>query len=432
MACKDGGGEKEQANITKPTKIIAANGNKRSNSKGWSSYKDKIKSNIEESWSLLTNPARCSWWPFPVFLIIAEVIINIMIIQKVNYTEIDWKAYMQEVSSTTILDPENGTTDYSTIKGDTGPLVYPAGFVWIYSILYKLTNNGEDIRMAQYAFAIFYIATITLVFRLLIRTKKIPAYVLAIISLTSRRIHSIYVLRLFNDPIAMLLLYGGLNMYCDGWWTIGSLLYSLAVGVKMNILLFAPAIFLAYIATGGLRRAVKQVFVCGLVQLAIGFPFLATYPLEYLKGSFDIGRVFLFEWTVNWRFVPEEIFVHKGFHIMLLLAHVLALTLFARKWWAMLQNYNRYGATDNLLVPLYTSNFVGMIFARSLHYQFYIWYYHQLPLLLFVTNTKDIVKLTVLGLIELCWNIFPSTNESSALLNICHLFILYKLFRCSN
>ena len=103
MACKDGGGEKEQANITKPTKIIAANGNKRSNSKGWSSYKDKIKSNIEESWSLLTNPTRCSWWPFPVFLIIAEVIINIMIIQKVNYTEIDWKAYMQ-VNFGSVLD----------------------------------------------------------------------------------------------------------------------------------------------------------------------------------------------------------------------------------------------------------------------------------------------------------------------------------------
>ena len=125
-------------------------------------------------------------------------------------------------------------------------------------------------------------------------------------------------------------------------------LYSLAVGVKMNILLFAPAIFLAYISTGGLIKAVKQVLVCGLVQLAIGFPFLTTYPLEYLKGSFDIGRVFLFEWTVNWRFVPEEIFVHKGFHITLLLAHALALTLFARKWWAMLQNYNRYGAAGEL------------------------------------------------------------------------------------
>ena len=111
----------------------------------------------------------------------------------------------------------------------------------------------------------------------------------------------------------------------------------------MNVLLFAPAIFLAYIATGGITRAIKQISICALVQLAIGFPFLTTYPLEYLKGSFDIGRVFLFEWTVNWRFVPEEIFVHKGFHITLLLLHILMLAVFARKWWTMLQNYNRSG-----------------------------------------------------------------------------------------
>ena len=131
----------------------------------------------------------------------------------------------QEVSSTTILNASNGTTDYSTIKGDTGPLVYPAGFVWIYSILYKLTDNGQDIRVAQYIFAVFYLTTIMLVFRLTIRTKRVPAYMIAVMCLTSRRIHSIYILRLFNDPVAMLLLYAALNMYCDGWWTFGSLLY---------------------------------------------------------------------------------------------------------------------------------------------------------------------------------------------------------------
>ena len=99
--------------------------------------------------------------------------------------------------------------------------------------------------MAQYLFAIFYMATITLVFRLLIRTKKVPAYVLAIISLTSRRIHSIYVLRLFNDPIAMLLLYGALNMFCDGWWTIGSILYRYVIGsvydARLCFYLFSPS-----------------------------------------------------------------------------------------------------------------------------------------------------------------------------------------------
>ena len=33
-------------------------------------------------------------------------------------TEIDWKAYMQEVEGV-----KNGTYDYTQLKGDTGPLV---------------------------------------------------------------------------------------------------------------------------------------------------------------------------------------------------------------------------------------------------------------------------------------------------------------------
>jgi alpha-1,3-mannosyltransferase len=111
----------------------------------------------------------------------------------------------------------------------------------------------------------------------------------------------------------------------------------------MNILLFAPALFLAYMATGGIIRAMKQVSVCALMQVIIGFPFLKTYPIEYLKGSFDIGRVFLFKWTVNWSFVPEEIFVHRGFHAVLLVMHVLVLLYLAPKWWKMLKAYSKDG-----------------------------------------------------------------------------------------
>ena len=36
-------------------------------------------------------------------------------------TEIDWKAYMQEVEGFL-----NGTRDYDRLEGDTGPLVYVA------------------------------------------------------------------------------------------------------------------------------------------------------------------------------------------------------------------------------------------------------------------------------------------------------------------
>lgn len=60
-------------------------------------------------------------------------------------------------------------------------------------------------------------------------------------------------------------------------------------------------------------------------------------PFAYLKGSFDLGRVFLFEWTVNWRFLPEDVFVDPYFHILLLLVHVGLLGIFARPWWRLVQ-----------------------------------------------------------------------------------------------
>lgn len=48
-------------------------------------------------------------------------------------TEIDWIAYMEEVAP--VVDHKN--YDYSQLEGNTGIIVYPAGFVYIYSLLYK-------------------------------------------------------------------------------------------------------------------------------------------------------------------------------------------------------------------------------------------------------------------------------------------------------
>lgn len=67
----------------------------------------------------------------------------------------------------------NGTLDYAHLKGDTGPLVYPAGFVYIYSLLYFATDRGTNIRIAQWIFVVFYLAMIYQVFRLYTKTKKV-------------------------------------------------------------------------------------------------------------------------------------------------------------------------------------------------------------------------------------------------------------------
>ena len=99
----------------------------------------------------------------------------------------------------------------------------------------------------------------------------------------------------------------------------------MAVSIKMNILLFAPALFFAYIFTQGYFGTLKQLAICASFQLIVALPFLYENPISYMKGSFDLGRVFLHKWTVNWRFVPECLFVHTGmyhFHGIFIHKHI--------------------------------------------------------------------------------------------------------------
>jgi len=56
-----------------------------------------------------------------------------------------------------------GERDYTLIKGNTGPLVYPAVHVYIYSALYRVTDGGKDIFLAQLIFGGLYLSILSVV-----------------------------------------------------------------------------------------------------------------------------------------------------------------------------------------------------------------------------------------------------------------------------
>ncbi|ELU12256.1 hypothetical protein CAPTEDRAFT_155940 [Capitella teleta] len=366
-------------------------------------------------------------------LFLAEIFVNIFVVNYIKYTEIDWVAYMQEVEGVI-----NGTFDYTQLKGDTGPLVYPAGFVYIFLGLYYITDLGRNVRLAQYIFIVFYLINILLVFNIYRKVKKVPPYVYFFMCCASYRIHSIFVLRLFNDPVAMMLLFTAVNLFVYDKWYLGCVFYSVAVSVKMNILLFAPGLLVLLLFRHGLLRTVVHLALCGVIQVLLGVPFLLENPAGYLIRAFDLGRQFFFIWTVNWRFLPEEIFLSRYFHAALLLLHLSFLLFFCFGRWNRMfgsltnllsKSPERENISPNYLVGiLFTSNFIGICFSRSLHYQFYVWYFHTLPYLLWCCHLPSVVRLLILGVIEMSWNTYPSTDFSSASLHICHALILTSLW----
>ena len=156
----------------------------------------------------------------------------------------------------------------------------------------------------------------------------------------------------------------------------------------------------------------------------------------YISRAFQLNRQFLYQWTVNWRFVSTEIFLSSTFSYSLLAAHVLLLLLFASTRWtapsrrslpAMLKLFLASDAAwretdtisdritpDWILTTMLSANAIGMLCARSLHYQFYSWLAWTTPWLLWKSGLHPILIYAFWAAQECAWNVYPSTNESSA------------------
>ncbi|KAL6515991.1 dolichyl-P-Man:Man(5)GlcNAc(2)-PP-dolichol alpha-1,3-mannosyltransferase [Orobanche gracilis] len=362
---------------------------------------------------------------FAFVVLLADAILISLIIIYVPYTKIDWDAYMSQVSGFL-----GGERDYIKLEGDTGPLVYPAGFLYIFSAMQYVT--GGQVYPAQILFGRLYVVNLGMVLLIYLKTDVVPWWALCLLSL-SKRVHSIFVLRLFNDCFATTLFHASLISFLYQKWHLGLVIFSGAVSVKMNILLYAPSLLLLL---------VKAMGTFGLISAGAGAA--------------------LVQMSVNFKFVPEPVFVSRGFAMFLLAAHLILLSVFAHYRWCRWhegglfslidskrvqvkhnisylssfplrrfssRNSNlRVLKTEYITTTMFVGNFIGIVFARSLHYQFYSWYFYSLPYLLWRTPFPTWLRLILFFTVELCWNIYPSNVSSSAVLVGAHLVILGGLW----
>lgn len=100
----------------------------------------------------------------------------------------------------------------------------------------------------------------------------------------------------------------------------------------MSALLYLPGLLVVLVQSLGILKTAAHLLLVIAFQALIAWPFLVAYPREYLRSAFDLSRQFLYKWTVNWRFLPEDVFLSTSFARTLLLAHVAVLVIFGFRW----------------------------------------------------------------------------------------------------
>lgn len=381
---------------------------------------------------------RQYFWTLATLVIVCDAVLTQLIIKFIPYTEIDWETYMIHIDLYL-----KGERDYSKITGPTGPLVYPAGHVYIHNILHYLTDSGNDVAAAQQIYAGLYVLSLLLTCAVY-RNAGMPNWTLMLLPL-SKRLHSIFVLRLFNDCWSVVFVQAAILASQTGVDGTAILLYSLALSVKMSALLYLPGLLVVLFKRHGMIGMARYMAVLTGSQILLARPFLGENTSSYIQNAFNFSRVFLQKWTVNWRFLHEEVFLSSSWAMALVLGHVTLLTAFGLCRWCrsdggtlavvqrgFLRPFQPPAlspvSSDYIATVLMTSNLIGILFARSLHYQFYSWYCQQLPFLCQRTKYPLLPQLLILAGIEYAWNVFPSTTLSSGILLAAHVLLLLGIW----
>lgn len=161
-----------------------------------------------------------------------------------------------------------------------------------------------------------------------------------------------------------------------------------------------------------------------------------------MSRAFDFGRQFLFKWTVNWRFLGEDVFLARTFAYSLLLGHFCILLFFVQTRWVrpsssgiidfVRRNTSTVtvrlkGQVSERVTPLFVmdtmlgSVAIGLLCARSLHYQFYAYIAWATPYLLWRSGLGPIWVYANWAMQEIAWLTYPSTNLSSCV-------VVFQLF----
>jgi len=161
---------------------------------------------------------------------------------------------------------------------------------------------------------------------------------------------------------------------------------------------------------------------------------------SYFSRAFQLDRQFMYKWTVNWKMMTEDLFLSRGFSLSLLAYHLVVIAVFINSRWLkpssnnvvhFVRQYTRLlpDAREHQISQRVTAMYVmdsmlgsmaiGLLCARSLHYQFFVYLGWATPFLLWRTGVRPGMIYLIWLVQEAGWLTYPSTAMSSSIVVGC-------------
>lgn len=160
--------------------------------------------------------------------------------------------------------------------------------------------------------------------------------------------------------------------------------------------MYFPAILFLVSKARGVWIGTIYVSMILALQALYAYPFLSTYPHEYLSRSYNFGRHYGHGHNFFWKFLHPVIIGTDAFNIFLLVTELgLLLYFLFGKWIDFKESFKlmgvwplnfwpKFAPQDPFYVAevFFTCNFISMVCARGIFFQYVLWFWFSIPFLL--------------------------------------------------
>eukprot|EP00698_Gefionella_okellyi_P007312 TRINITY_DN1781_c0_g1_i1.p1 TRINITY_DN1781_c0_g1~~TRINITY_DN1781_c0_g1_i1.p1 ORF type:complete len:843 (+),score=132.48 TRINITY_DN1781_c0_g1_i1:36-2564(+) len=336
----------------------------------------------------------------------------------------DWPCHLAYVYRYFQLDFDY--THYRTFHGD---IQYGGGFMHLYALLTLLT--GGHLPLFQLLWAVQEQLIYVLMW-VIVRRAEIPGFLALLVF--SNRLHMYNVRVVINDTPCTLAMVAAIVMILQYRYTTASMLFSFALANKLNVIFYAPAMFIVYFVELPLVAAVKQFMVVVALQLLLAVPFVLQNSSAYVGHTFNLSRTLLWEKTRNFKFVGREFYDDSRFHFLLLVVTALLIVVLLIWFWrtrgdtlAVIRlSSSSFKAptsviakTSHLMVKrarwlvfgFFLLNFVSVAFARGLYTPFMCWYFYAFGLVCYLSEIPSLVTVVFFVLHEVGFFVNGTHNK---------------------